>query len=234
MSTLIFDIETVGEDFDLMDDTTQHVLTKWVRETAQNDDEYVHDLNVIKSRLGFSPFTGSVVSIGMYDLEKQKGAVYYQHPGREGAEAVIDDVKYKVLSEKEMVQLFWQKAKNYDTFVTFSGYQFDVPFLLIRSAVHRIRPTRNLMTNRYLSSQKQVKHIDLADQLSYYGAMRKKPSLHLVCRAFGIESPKAEGVSGDDVGRLFVNQDYTTIASYNIRDVIATKDVYLRWQEYLK
>ncbi len=234
MSTLIFDIETVGEDFDSMDETTQHVLTKWIKETSQNDAEYTHDLNVIKSRLGFSPFTGSIVSIGMYDLEKQKGAVYYQHPGRESAEAVIDDVKYKVLSEKEMVQLFWQKVKNYDTFVTFSGYQFDVPFLLIRSAVHRIRPTRNLMTNRYLSSQKQVKHIDLADQLSYYGAMRKKPSLHLVCRAFGIESPKAEGVSGDDVGRLFVNQDYTTIASYNMRDVIATKDVYLRWQEYLK
>jgi predicted PolB exonuclease-like 3'-5' exonuclease len=234
MGTLIFDIETVGEDFEKMDETTQHVLTKWIKETAQNEAEYTHDLNVIKNRLGFSPFTGSVVAIGMYDLEKQKGAVYYQHPGNEGVETVVDGIKYKTLSEKAMLELFWQKAKQYDTFVTFSGYGFDVPFLLVRSAVHHIRPTRNLMTNRYLSSQKQVKHIDLADQLSFYGAMRKKPSLHLVCRAFDVVSPKAGGVSGDDVGALFTQGEYETIAKYNMGDVIATKDVYLRWQECLK
>lgn len=234
MSIIIFDIETVGEDFDTMDETTQHVLTKWIKETSQNEAEYTHDLNVVKNRLGFSPFTGMIVAIGMYDLEKQKGAVYYQHPGNEGVETIVDGIKYKTLGEKEMLELFWQKAKQYDTFVTFSGYGFDVPFLLVRSAVHHIRPTKNLMTNRYLSSQREAKHIDLADQLSFYGAMRKKPSLHLVCRAFGVTSPKASGVSGDNVGELFASGDYETIAKYNMGDVIATKDVYMRWRECLK
>ncbi len=31
MSRLIFDIETIGEDFDKLDKTTQDVLTKWIK-----------------------------------------------------------------------------------------------------------------------------------------------------------------------------------------------------------
>ncbi|HRZ29970.1 MAG TPA: hypothetical protein P5052_04565 [Candidatus Paceibacterota bacterium] len=42
----------------------------------------------------------------------------------------------------------------------------------------------------------------------------------------GIPSPKADGVKGDDVKMLFENQDYLTIAKYNTRDLIATKELY--------
>jgi len=42
----------------------------------------------------------------------------------------------------------------------------------------------------------------------------------------GIESPKAEGVKGDDVKMLFENREYLKIAQYNTRDLIATKELY--------
>jgi uncharacterized protein YprB with RNaseH-like and TPR domain len=52
-------------------------------------------------------------------------------------------------------------------FITFNGRSFDAPFLIVRSAVHRIKPSVNLIPNRY-----DKYHIDLFDQLSFYGVSR--------------------------------------------------------------
>jgi predicted PolB exonuclease-like 3'-5' exonuclease len=133
-----------------------------------------------------------------------------------------------------MLEQFWQGALSYHNFVTFNGREFDIPFLMIRSAIHKIKPTKNLLSNRYLSSQfVNAKHIDLCDQLSFYGAVWKKSSLHLACRAFGIVSPKAGGVSGDDVGALFKEKKFVDIAKYNVGDLVATNELYGYWNTYL-
>ena len=90
------------------------------------------------------------------------------------------------------------------------------------------------MSNRYLSSQKfEAKHIDLQDQLTFYGAVRRKGSLHLWCNLFDIESPKIQGVTGDDIQGLFLNKEYKKIAEYNSRDLTATRELYIYWKEYL-
>jgi hypothetical protein len=102
-----------------------------------------------------------------------------------------------------------------------------------RSAVHGVKPTKNLMFNRYLNSMpRDAKHVDLLDQLSFYGAIRRKGSLHLWTRAFGIESPKAQGVTGDDVRGLFKDGKYQEIARYNARDLFATLELYKRYQQF--
>ena len=145
-----------------------------------------------------------------------------------------DNFKFKALTEKEMLQKFWQGVLRYNEFVTFNGKSFDLPFLLIRSAVNQVKPTKNLMSNRYLSSQKfGCKHIDLLDELTYYGAVRKKGNLHLWSRAFNITSPKAQGVTGDDVSRLFAEKKYLDIARYNVGDLVATKELFGYWKNYL-
>lgn len=232
MSTLVFDIETIGEDWDALDETTQSVLSRWVDRTAKTDEEREAGLQDLREGLGFSALTGEVVAIGLYDVERAKGVVYYQ---ADGATEDYDVGEYtlKVRSEKDMLQDFWDGAANYDTFVTFNGRGFDVPFLNLRSAVHGIRPSRDLMDGRYLYQQKYAKHVDLQDQLTFYGAMFRRPSLHLYCRAFGIESPKAEGVAGDDVAGLFKEKRFRDIAEYNVRDVVATTALYQKWVEYL-
>lgn len=233
MPVLIFDIETVGEEFSEMDETTQENLTRWIKRGAYSEAEYEAQLQDLEEGLGFSPLTGQVVALGVLDAEREKVAVYYQ-PG--GAEKVIleeDNCKYEALSEKDMLEKFWEIARRYDTFVTFNGRAFDVPFLWTRSAVHGIRPTKNLMANRYLGSQPwNAKHIDLFDQLSFYGSVRRKGSLHLWTRAFGIESPKSQGVTGDDVRRLFNEGKCQEIARYNTRDLWATLALYHRYRNF--
>jgi len=232
MATLVFDIETVGEDWGTLDETTQKILSRWVERSAKTDEERESGLKDLREGLGFSPLTGEVVAIGLYDLERGKGVVYYQSKRRE-EDYEVGDYSLRVRGEKEMLQDFWDGAAAYDTFVTFNGRGFDVPFLNLRSAICGVRPSRDLMQGRYLYQQKGAKHVDLQDQLTFYGAMYKRPSLHLFCRAFGIESPKAEGVAGDDVTALFKDGKYREIAEYNVRDVIATTELYKKWRAYL-
>lgn len=233
MPTLVFDIETVGEDFDAIDDTTKDIMTWWLKKQSSGSTDYEAELKELKEGLGFSPLTGSIVAIGVLDLEKDKGCVYFQAPGEKVADFEENGIKFKALPEKEMLQQFWDGAKQYQSFVTFNGRAFDVPFLMVRSAVHGVKPSKDLMSNRYLGSQKyDAKHIDLYDQLSFYSAVRKPGNLHLWCRVFGIDSPKAGGVSGDNVKELFDNKQYTDIARYNVRDIKATGELYQKWREY--
>jgi len=233
---LIFDIETVGIDFDSLDEITQHSLTRWIkREAAGNEDKLNVMLTDLREGLGFSPLTGEIVSVGVFDTKNNSGVVYYQTPGAEEPESQEENFVFKPKTEKEMLESFWQGARQYQEFVSFNGRSFDMPFMMLRSAVHRLKPTVDLMSNRYLRfSYAGIKHIDLLDQLSFYGAVRRKGNLHLYCQALGIKSPKAEGITGDDVGRLFKEKRYKEIAQYNSWDLIATKELYEIWQEYVR
>lgn len=231
MATLVFDIETVGEAWNDLDSTTQEGLTRWVDKTAKSETERFHIIDDIKTGLGFSPFTGYVVAIGVYDIERTEGVVYYT-----GAKGEVDerigDYTLKQRSESDMLHDFWEGAKSYDTFVTFNGRGFDVPFLMHRSAIHGIRPSCNLLEGRYPYQQKSCRHIDVQDEFTWYGALYRRPSLHVCCRAYGIESPKSAGVTGDDVAELFAHKQFRDIARYNIRDVVATTALYKKWQTY--
>ena len=105
--TLIFDIETIGEDWGELDETTRDVLTRWIKRDAESGEGYQAMLADIKEGLGFSPLTGEIVAIGVLDAEKNKGAVYFQSPN--DTKGVFEDggYKYDPLPEKEMLQKFW-------------------------------------------------------------------------------------------------------------------------------
>jgi predicted PolB exonuclease-like 3'-5' exonuclease len=230
MPYLVFDIETTGKSYDELDDTTKGYFRQWAERDAQTDAQVEREMEQIKRGLPFSPFLGEIVAIGMID-DQNNGAVYF----REGAsDFEKDGIKYRAGTEKEILEKFWEAAKNYYTFITFNGRAFDAPFLMIRSAVHGIRPSRNLMPNRYLSLQKYgTQHIDLSDQLTFYGAVRRLPKLHFVTKAFNIESPKEGGMSGEEVPQAFKDGRYEEIARYCMDDVAATKKLFEYWNKYL-
>lgn len=223
MATLVFDIETVGEPWENFDEYTKTQLTK----LAHSKEE----IETVKNSLGLSPLTGSVVSLAMYDVERKLGAVYYV--GGDMDETFTEgEFVAKVRTEKEILEDFWEGAQSYDVFVTFNGRSFDVPFLLHRSVVHGLTPTITLQQNRYLTKQSFPYHVDLMDELTMYGAMSKRPSLHLLLRAYGIESQKGE-VDGSQVAELFRAGKFRTLARHNVEDVIATTELYDRWKRHL-
>jgi len=226
--TLVFDIETIGVDFEKLDKFSQEYIAQW----TENDEE----LEEAKDRLGFSPLTGEIVAIGVLNPETEKGAVYLRASETNNLPKEVEEgIGLEIGAEKEILQKFWETVKYYDNFVSFNGRAFDVPYLMIRSAILGIRPSKNLMSNRYLESQKYgAAHVDLLDQLTFYGAVRKKHTLHFWTKAFGVPSPKESGVTGDDVGELFKNKKYLEIAKYNLGDLRATKELYKKWLTYLR
>jgi DNA polymerase elongation subunit (family B) len=232
---LIFDIETIGEDFNKLDKTTQEVLISSIKKIPDSK-EYERELESLKSELGLSPLTGEIVAIGTLDENKNKGAVYFQDPENQLSETEEGGIKFKPMSEKEMLEKFWKIAEKCDEFISFNGHSFDIPFLMIRSAIYKIKPTKNLMKGRYLYQQNNnAKNIDLFEQLTFYGSIdKKRKKFHTWCRAFGIESPKDQGISGNDIGKLFKEKRYLDIAKYNAGDLIATKKLFEYWDKYLR
>ena len=219
---LVFDIETVGVDFNSLDDKTKELLLFY----AEDENERKQ----IKEELGFSPLTGEVVAIGILNPDTNKGAVYFQ-AGKKKIEKTEDENAQYIpcASEKEVLEHFWESATHYNQFITFNGHSFDCPFITIRSAILKIKPTKNLIVNRYYD----MPHLDLYDRLTNFGAVRFRKSLHMWCQAFGISSPKAKGVSGDDVALRYKEKEYLKIAMYCFDDIKATKDLYLYWEKYM-
>ena len=222
MATIIFDIETVGETFEALDPTAQEHLLRG----AKNDEERDRE----RASLGFHPVTAQVVTVGMAEEGSEKAAVYYLTPGRPPEKKVAEETEFVAVgTEKQLLELFWARIAKAERFVTFNGRSFDCPFLLVRSAVNGVRPSRNLMPDRYRSQA----HIDLMEKLTYLGATRRRFSLHMWCRAFGIKSSKEEGVSGADVKDLFAQGRHMDIARYCLRDVLATRELFRVWNAYL-
>ncbi|MFA4830084.1 MAG: ribonuclease H-like domain-containing protein [Thermodesulfovibrionales bacterium] len=221
MSRIIFDIETAGKDFDALDKGTQEYLLKW----AESEEE----IKDVKESLSFYPLTAEIITIGMLNPETDKGAVYFQAPQTAIAPFEENGIRFETGSEKEILERFWNTVKRYKEIITFNGRGFDCPFILVRSAVHKIKPTKDLMPNRYNGS-----HIDLLDQLTFYGASRRRFSLDMWCKTFGIKSPKEDGITGYDIKDLFANKRYTDIARYCFGDIKATKELFSYWENYIK
>lgn len=220
MSRVVIDIETVGADFTSLDATAQEYLLKGARTDEERD--------AVPETLSFSPLTGQIVAIALLNPDTGKGAVYYQAPGQSPSEFEENGVTYSSGTEAEILTKFWRALGFYEQVVTFNGRAFDGPFLMVRSAIHKIKPTKNLIPYRYGDD-----HIDLYDRLGFFGAVRRTMSLHMWCQAFGIRSSKDGGISGYEVPRYFKEGKYLEIARYCFDDIRATAELFEYWNTYI-
>jgi DNA polymerase elongation subunit (family B) len=221
MSRVIFDIETVGRDFESLDEPVREYLLRW----AESDDEKKE----VMESLSFYPLTGEIITIGMLNPDTGKGVVYFRSSGAPLLPFEEEGIRYETGTEEEIIGKFWETIKSFDQFITFNGRSFDCPFIMIRSAVHRIKPLRDLMPNRYGDA-----HIDLLDQLTFYGASRRKFSLDMWCRLFGIKSPKEDGITGYQVKELFQASRHIDIARYCAGDLRATGELLAVWSDCIR
>ncbi len=221
MRAVVFDIETVGCEFDDLDTRSQEYFLRFCHSGEE--------VREAKEGLSFYPLTAEVVALAMLDAETREGAVYFQAPGHQGVSFKDGEVRFFGGDERMIVTRFWQQLSRFDQFVTFNGRHFDGPFLMIRSAILGVRVGSNLVPYRYSAER----HVDLADQLSCYDSLRRRFPLHFWCQAFGIESPKMGGVDGHGVGDLFRQGHYEEIARYCLGDVRATCALFDHWKRYM-
>jgi hypothetical protein len=220
MARVVLDIETLAFPLTSFDAAQQEYLLRFATTDAERA-ETIQKLNLY-------PLTAQIIAIGMLNPDTGRGKILYQAdvPGEEMSKD--GTIQFTAADEKEIVSRFWDDIAHYEQFITFNGRGFDCPFLMIRSSLLGVRPSRNLMPYRY----DPAIHCDLLEQLTYYGATRKF-NLDFYCKAYGIESPKSHGVTGLDLARLWEEKRFSEVAQYCLGDVVATAELFRRWERYL-
>ena len=239
---LTFDIETIPQDYDSFSDSQREYIIRY----AENEEEVERK----KSEMALSPLTANVVVIGLQLTEiekiellmcKRKAFILDEKllDGEEKDGKLLNDDECTFYNEKTMLLKFWEifsKPKYKDAhLISFNGRNFDAPFLMLRSALLGVRPSRNLMTGTKFN---YPNHTDLIDELTFYspssyGATRRF-NFDFYTRAFGLTSPKSEGIDGSKVKEYFLGGKKTEVAEYCMRDVTATWELFLLWKERLK
>ena len=227
MRKIVFDIETSAYPFESLSESQQEYLLRYAEKETDSDKKQKQVDEAIRYT-SLYPLTAKCIAIGILDVEKEKSFVYYESEEAEEWFSEDKQVHYKGLPEKEMLESFWRIIEVTDNVITFNGRNFDIPFLMIRSAMLKIKPSRNLIGRRYDKSS----HIDLLEQFTFYGLTRKF-NLDFYCQAFGIESPKTKEISGMEVKNLYEAGRLKDIAIYCSRDIYATFQLFKIWDEYL-
>jgi DNA polymerase elongation subunit (family B) len=233
MASLVFDIETSALPREQFDEAQLEYLFR-PAERLEHEAEREAKREEIGRMFNLWPFTAQCVCICMINADSGRGKVLYISDDYEAdSDGPVEFVA--CMDEAEVLTGFWEAAKKYDQMVTFNGRGFDVPFIYLRSALLDIPISRkDLLGYRFATSP----HCDLADQLTFYsvggrdGAARRF-NLDFYCKVFGIDSPKAEGVTGMDVNDLMADERYHEIAKYCVRDVVATTRLFQIWKARL-
>lgn len=219
--TAIIDIETAGLSPDQIDGEVRRYFT---RDAITED-----DIKKAEDAFSLHPSTAHIVAIGIMEPDSLTGRMYFQAQGSQQLKIPMEDggVTYVACTEAELLTKFWSEAQRYTTLVTYNGRGFDFPFIIMRSAMLGIKPTRDLMPSRYSDS-----HIDLMDRISFYGSFRRNVSLDVWCRSFGLKSPK-EQVAGYMVSEMFRQGKFMEIARYCAEDIRATCTLYNKLKGYV-
>jgi len=227
MRRIVLDIETCAYPFESLTESQQEYLLRYAeKETDPGKKQEQTDQAIRYTSL--YPLTAKCVAIGIYDIDKNKSFVYYESEEAEEWFSEDQQIHYKGLIEEEMLKSFWKIIEVTDQVVTFNGRNFDLPFLMIRSAMLKVKPSKDLIKSRY----DKKSHVDLLEQFTFYGLTRKF-NLDFYCNAFGIESPKTKEISGMEVKNLYEAGRLRDIAIYCSRDIYATYQLYKIWDEFL-
>ncbi|MGQ9818855.1 MAG: ribonuclease H-like domain-containing protein [Candidatus Kapaibacteriales bacterium] len=240
---LTFDIETVPLDWNSFSPSQQEFILR----NLSSEEE----IEKRKAELGLSPFTAQIICIGLLYVEVEDGTefnhvqvAYSVAKSQEEIEnfgkviQISNSTQMYLDTETGILDKFWKLLQKHQDIhlISFNGRNFDSPFLMLRSALLGIRPSRNLMEGTKFNYRK---HTDLIDELTfyqptYYFSATKRFNLDFYTRAFGIESPKSHGIDGTLVPQLFKEGHYSEIAEYCIGDVIATWELFKIWKKTLE
>lgn len=234
MSYLVFDIESAALPIESYDKAQQEYLLRGCEEQEERERQLAN--------MSLNGLTAQVVCIGMLYAEtldsEPKGVVYSNVGSDEEEETELPDGSlWRRMDERGVMERWWELlGRRQMHLVSFNGRGFDCPFLMLRSARLGVRPSRNLMAGTKFN---YGAHTDLIDELSYFGfpsrniAPLKRFNLDFYCKAFGIESPKEEGITGDMVPELFGRGEHAIIAEYCMRDIYSTWNLFRHWKRYL-
>ncbi len=216
-ATIAFDIEVAGHLWEDVDEITRGYLLERARDERERD--------AVPERTALVPGLGKIIAIGLWNVEAERGLVLLEgesEPQREWERVAHSDVFRG--EEEELLRKFWEVVgRKRPRLVSYNGRCYDGPMLMIRSAQLGVRPSLQLVGNRYTIAQ----HCDLLDVFTFQGAVRDRYSLDFWCRRFDVDSPKGS-IDGSQIARAYRDGRIEDIGEYCLRDVRATAALYTK------
>lgn len=207
MRYISFDLETIPQETSTPAQIKQYSKKEPLIESKGFSE------NMIRST---DPFLGRILCIGMYYRD-----------------TVAEDTSHKALykgSEKDILQEFWDILEKVDLntkMVSFNGFNFDIPWIRIRSLVNGIKMGKRGMSYFFNINQfKNTPHVDLMVAIKGDKFLPNiTVGLDLACDAFGIPTPK-DGIDGSEVYKFYKDGRLNEIVEYVKRDVYSTGMLY--------
>ena len=126
--------------------------------------------------------------------------------------------------EKKILKDYWEIVREYgNETITFNGIDFDIPYIIKRSAYQKVTPSRNITGRRY-----QVKPaFDILQVLTNWRGLKEALGMGVYCDMFGVPHTK-DKVSGADVYELYLNNEWETLKNYSNDDIDETFLLFMR------
>jgi len=166
--------------------------------------EYLMDKQISKEMRSLNPLYSKIICICLKSKDK------------EAVEIAGDN-------EKELLERFWFTVRDYSLFVTHNGYGYDIPFIMVRSIINKVKPTININLNKFQMNTSN--HFDTMLFFSQNGAFTN-PRLDIVAKTCNLQIPENR-FDGREVERLYKEGKIEQIKKHCREDVEITERIYL-------
>ncbi len=195
MNKLFLDIETLPAEQE------KHEVLKEIHQKKTDDGKKVRSFEDFITQTSFDGAFGRIACISY---------------------AVNDEATKSLFGdEKQILEIFWDVAKNVDIFVGFNVMDFDLRFIYQRSMILGAKPTKDLSFARYRKSP----IYDVMREWVKWN-MQAYITLDVLAKALGIPSSKGGDVEGKNVARAFEDGRIREICEYCEKDVDVTRKIY--------
>jgi DNA polymerase elongation subunit (family B) len=126
--------------------------------------------------------------------------------------------------EKNILNRFWKYMEKVqpERIVTFNGYNFDMPFIGIRSKLNNIPPSVEFNSVKW--RMEQSNHFDCMQLLSGKENFLNV-ALEISCRLLGIQVPD-ERIKGEEIPTYFSSGNVDPIKMHCVQDLEMTEQLY--------
>lgn len=158
---------------------------------------------------------GRLLTIGVI-IEENNRVIHQGLFGRDRATGKFH------LDETKTLKSFWkfigEVREGRDLFVGHNILDFDLPFLIKRSIIHRIKPPH--------ISFRRFQQKPIFDTMWQWSLWRYRIKLNDVAEAIGVPSSKDGDIDGSQIYDYFRADRHEEIALYCMRDVECTREIY--------
>jgi len=211
-SPLVIDIETIP-NMDMVDLLPEPVADARLKDQVKIAADIKKKRGEAIDKMGLDPNFGRICVIG--------------YAVREGADTIsaTDDCLADVTDEGEarLLSAFWARASQCDRLGSFNGAGFDIPFILRRSWLLGVRPTRRFETVAWKCATGEANHVDVRLALSD-GDSRARGTMDLYGK-LKLGRGKTDGMDGSQVWAYWQEGRVDEIREYCRDDCITTLEL---------